>query len=119
MKDAFLFHIIKIWFKLTAWFPRKLPDTIEKLDRMLEVLKKYFGLEAGPDVWITVLSQIGATPPTQSRRSLSSIATVARRLKVNKLANDKKAGYYKEIQEILAQKIESVGDKKDAEPYIS
>lgn len=76
----------KIYYHLTAYFPRKLPQTEEELVALRDTLIRFYGLEDKVEVWYTIAGQISAARPTQIRKPYAHLVNAAKRLKTNTLA---------------------------------
>lgn len=107
--------IFKTWFWLTAYIPRPLPTNEEEYLNFQQDLIQYFGLEDNDHVWITVASQIHATPPTSLYRSYGKIANAAKRLKVNAIAQDQKLLAVGNLEHKLKLKLEDMAKKAEGD----
>lgn len=105
--------IFKTWFWLTAYIPRPLPTNEDEYENFQQDLIQYFGLEDNDHVWITVASQIHATPPTSLYRSYGKIANAAKRLKVNAIAQDQKLLAVGNLEHKLKLKLEDMAKKAE------
>jgi hypothetical protein len=100
----------KFFYRLTAWFPRLLPTTQTEIDQLKQILVQHFGLKDDPRVWCTVLGQICSVKPTSIRKPYSHLVNVAKRLDINKLANDLKMVEIERLQVMLQEKLKEMAD---------
>ena len=104
--------IKQIYYQLTAYIPRPIPTTVEEYEEMKEIFMRYYGLENSAPIWATVAGQICSTPATNLRKSYGSIVNAAKRLAINKLANDQKMLAIEGLQNMLKAKMEQVAKEQ-------
>lgn len=107
--------IKELYYYLTAYIPRQLPTSVEEYEEMKDIFMRYYGLENNAQIWATVAGQICSTPANSLRKSYGSIVNAAKRLHINKIANEQKMLAIEELQNILKQKMEAMAEaeKKD------
>lgn len=112
--QRYLQPVFKLYWMLTGWIPRRLPESLEEYDQMKAVLLNYFGLEDRSDVWATIAGQICGTPVTKMHRSYRSLAIAGKRLQINAVAHSEKIARYAEIQAKINEKSLKVVDEPNA-----
>jgi hypothetical protein len=105
----------KAFYQLTAYVPRRLPETEGQWDNIRKVLGAYYGVPDTLEVWITVAGQIGATPTSQIRRSYAFLANCAKRLGTNKVIHEEKLKMIK----VLKDRLETVAKEEKAKGEVS
>ena len=95
--------ISKLWYHLTAYLPRRLPDTPQKYERMKRVLIHAFGLPDDAPVWALVSGQISSQHPHKLRMAWGNIANAAKRIGINNLAQDQRKAAMNELQARLSE----------------
>ncbi len=109
--------LYKLYYYLTAHYPRRMPETESEYLRLKEVLLQYFGVEDTSYVWVTVAGLVQNTKPTSIRKSYGSIANGAKRLKVNAIAQDQKVLAGKALEaklKELAEKMVKESERAEA-----
>lgn len=106
---------IKFIYKLTGYFPRKLPKTNEEFEALQTILKTYYGVDDREDTWLTLCGQIHSTPATKIRRSYKGLANACNRLDVNKTARDIKELYIKRLEIKLREATQKLVDDEAKE----
>jgi len=107
--------ISRFYYKLTAYFPRKLPANSAELQRFCDILHEAYGLPDTHSTWITVSGQITSTPPHKLRRPWGEIANCALRLSINSLAQDFRNGHAQAFDAERLAKMEAAVKKMQAE----
>jgi len=102
--------LLKTYFKLTAYLPRKLPTTPEEYARFKHMLLKYYDVADEPKTWATVAGQVTSTPHYSIRKSFGVIANTVKRLEINALAQQDRVLAFEAINARLV---------KDAEAYVA
>lgn len=82
--------LAKIYYQLTSWYPRPMPTTQEEVDKVMSVFVQAFGLEEDEQTFYTVLSNMHAIKGTSTRFYYGSLLSIAKRLKINSLLNERK-----------------------------
>lgn len=98
---------MKLYYFLTGYLPRRLPSTKDELDALRCTLQLYYGLGDSLDEWICVLGHLQATPARSLRNSYINLVNPAKRLRVNKLAQDEKMLAIGANQKILEEKLKA------------
>lgn len=80
----------KLYYKLTANVPRKLPETEGDIKKIKEIFTQAFGLEDSPQVWYTVFANMASIKSTSVRVPYASLVNIAKRLTINKILQDQK-----------------------------
>ena len=106
--DGIKNFIIRAYYHLTAYIPRRLPTDHAELNDFRGTLQQYFGLEDKHEVWLTVYGHIQSTPATSLRKSYGSIANAAKRLQVNKTAQEQKIVAIQALQLMLKENMEGM-----------
>lgn len=78
----------RLYYKLTAYVPRRLPHTSPEYDRFLAVLKEAYDVPDEPAAWATVGGQIKSTKAHWLHKPWGFIANAAKRLYINAVANN-------------------------------
>lgn len=81
---------ITLYYKFTAYVPRRLPTDEAQWDSLRHVLRTYYGVPNTLEVWITVAGQITGTPTSRIRRSYGFLANTGKRLGINKVIHEEK-----------------------------
>jgi hypothetical protein len=90
--------LLKAYYHVTAYIPRRLPRSLEDFMALKEILMKGYGLEDRPDVWFTVCGQMTSTSATSIRKPYAHYVNAAKRLETNRLARDGKI-YFNKLNE--------------------
>lgn len=109
----------KIWFKLTASFPRRLPTTPAQYDQLKNILLHVFRVPDHASTWLTVAGQIASTPGTKMRKPLSQIVNAVQRLKVNQIAAAHRSEANKVFEKDLEDAFERAKAQAEAEQKVS
>lgn len=96
----------KLFYRLTAYVPRKLPTTELEYAQFKDVLIGYYDVPDNPKSWMTVAGHICSTTPERLRKPWGNIANCAKRLDVNLLAMNHKMKATDDLNEQLKQKFE-------------
>ncbi|HRH25105.1 MAG TPA: hypothetical protein PLQ20_02080 [Candidatus Paceibacterota bacterium] len=104
----------KMFYTLTAHYPRVLPSTEDEYKKMKHILNAYFEVPDDAKYWATIAGQITGTTPTKMRRTYKSLSNVAKRMDVNKLAQDHKLIAYEQLEAKLKAHIEEEQKKEQA-----
>lgn len=94
-------RVLKVYHMVTAYLPRKMPTTYKEFDDLKHILTQYYGLKDEPAVWATVAGQVTSTKPTSLRKPYIFIANAARRLEVNRIAQEHKEFAFRQLQSKL------------------
>ncbi len=106
----------KLYYLLTAYVPRKLPSDEWEYDDLKGILIKYFGLKQDdPKTWLTVAGHIQSTPTYKMTCSYGLLANVAKRLTVNKLAQEHKILETARLNALLQAKMEEEAKRMQEE----
>lgn len=89
-------ELVKYYYRLTAWVPRKMPETKEQLEHLRKVFVEAFGLEDSHQVFYTVFANIASVKGTSIRIRYGQLVNIAKRLEINKLLQDQKVLEYNE-----------------------
>lgn len=79
-----------LYYKLTAYMPRRMPQTSDEYMKFKEIMMKYYGVEDNPAAMATVASHLGSIPAWSMKVQYGVLANTAKRLVVNKLAHEHK-----------------------------
>lgn len=108
----------KLWYLLTGWFPRRMPQSEADFLVMRSVLIEIFGVKDEPATWATISGQIGSSAPTTIRKPYNDLANAAKRLRINAIAQSFKMKAVKELEQQLAERAlkeaESIKAEEDA-----
>lgn len=83
--------IQKLYYLLTAYIPRQLPQTQEQFEEVRAIMIKYYGLEDDPKITYTLAAQLMAGKPTSLRRSYGAMANATKKLGIAKMVQDLKS----------------------------
>src|SRR5258708_3271739 len=109
--------VAKLYYRLTAWIPRPLPTSQEDIPRLKHIFIQAFGLEDSPQVWYTIFANMASVKSTSSRVSYGSLATIARRLEINKVLQDQKAlEHGVHLAKLQAEAEKALEEAKQTEP---
>lgn len=111
--------LAKIFYKLTQYYPRRLPDSKHEISRMQFIMTHYLGLELGDGVWYTVLSQMMAGRPTSLRKSYASMVNAGKKLKISKLVQDHKIVEHENYLNKLKETTERVANEFKSQEDVS
>ena len=98
----------KLYYQLTKFIPRPLPQTREEFERLKHVLETHLGLDPDPIYWYTVCSQVTRQvqdKPPSTYKPYSHYTKAAIKLKINGLAQDQKILAGEKIKANLESKI--------------
>lgn len=107
-------EFLKTYYKLTAWFPRKMPENIQELEALRKVFVEAFGLEDSNQVFYTVFANIASVKATSIRIRYDHVTNIAKRLNINKLLQDQKILEYNSHMATL--KVNETDQPTDTEP---
>lgn len=96
----------RVFFKLTARIPRRMPETMSEFDSLKSDLIQGFGLKDEPNTWITVAGQIISQKATQTKITYRDLVSVAKRLEINKVAHDQRGLALEKLQVMLKEALE-------------
>lgn len=82
----FLEILTKLYYRLTAYVPRKIPSTPDEYQTLVHVLINAYGVPDDPKSWATVAGHLTSVPATKLRYPWGSLANAAKRLQTNALA---------------------------------
>ena len=99
-------------YRLTPWFPRKLPTTKEEYEHMKAVLIKAYGVQDDPRVWATVAGHISSVPSFKIRVAWGSLANCGKRININELAQFFRQQAVTELQTKLEKAIKEFNEKE-------
>lgn len=80
--------LVRAYYILTAYLPRRLPETNAQYERFLDVLKHAYDVRDEPMAWATVGGQIKSTEARRIRKPWGHIANAAKRLHINAVAHN-------------------------------
>lgn len=98
--------IRKLYYHLTAYFPRRLPATPEAYLSFKSILIEAYHTPDEPQIWTLVAGHICSTDPARLRKPWGHIANAAKRLAINNLAMGHKHAALQELNQKLAGAIE-------------
>lgn len=90
-----------VWYNLTAYIPRLLPRNNEEYDFFLKVCFEAYGVPDSPQARATLAAQVGGVPGYRLRKAWGHLANQAKRLTVNKIAQEYKIRALSELQKQL------------------
>lgn len=99
--DHALMTLIKAYYVLTAYVPRKLPRTEEEFMFLRSILIGCYDVKDEAPTWMTVAGQITSTPGHKLRKPWGHIANSAKRLGVNKLAQSYRMAFEDALKKSL------------------
>jgi hypothetical protein len=91
-------NLLKLYYILTAYIPRKLPTTEAEFVVFKDKLLKYYGLPDEPQTYAVISGQIQSTLGHKIRKSYGDIANNVKRLKINALAQCYKMAAHEEFK---------------------
>lgn len=116
-KSMLLIKLIsKVYYRITAYYPRPRPTTLEEFLQVKQILIDHFNLIDRPDVWFTVASQITVGSPTSLRRAYVYYANAAKRLPTNRLVREAKAYFDKLNEDLIKELTENIVASPSTEP---
>ncbi len=105
-----------IYYELTKFIPRRLPQTKEEFEDLKYTLETYLGLDRDPVYWYTVCSQITRQDPDKSPsifKPYTHYLKSALKLKINGLAQDQKILAGEQIKANLEVKIKDETERNE------
>lgn len=72
----------RIFYMLTAYLPRNLPDSPEKYSRFKAIMVHAYGVEDTAQAWTIIAGQMTAHNPQKKRAAWGSIANAAKHMKI-------------------------------------
>lgn len=84
----------KLFYILTAWFPRRMPTTEKEFKQLKLLLTKIFHIPSDEKTWIIIASHIESIKPPSCRISHWFIVKMVRRFYINQLLHDIKIKHY-------------------------
>lgn len=106
---------MKIYWIVTSWIPRPLPRSKAEWEKFKKVLSLFLNVPNEPQSWATVAGHVSAIPSHNTRKPYRYFANVAKRLAINKLAQDERSLALQTIKESLEAKMKELVDKEAAE----
>lgn len=106
--------VAKLFYKLTFFWPRKLPRNKEELELFKTVVINAFNVDDNEKALLTLLGNVQSTPANKSRRSWYELAVIANRLKVNSLMQDEKQKIISSLEEKLKAGFEKLAEEEKA-----
>ena len=100
----------KLWYRLTAWYPRKLPRTATQYAGLKDVLRQAFGLRDEPATWATAAGQVSSTQANKARRPLTHIVNAVRRIDTNKCAAEDRQRAMDQLRRLMARAAKDFAD---------
>lgn len=107
--------ILKLFYHLTCYVPRRLPTTEDEYSRFKTVLVDAYGVPNEPNIWTMVAGQVTSTDPHRLRKPWGKIANACKRLAINELAMKHKYAALQELQARLEGAIKRESDRIQAE----
>lgn len=74
-----------------------MPTTTEEIDKLKEILTKYYGVPDSAESWATILGHMCALPAKQIKMPYAHLANPAKRLVINGKLHEQKLVYYDKI----------------------
>src|SRR6267154_557410 len=105
-------NFTKAYYKLTAWYPRRLPNTPEKALALKDLLQKNFDLPDRPDVWLTVYGQMTSVAPSKIRISYQRLVNAGLRLDINGVVHFQKQVENERLMAKLQSQIEKINNEE-------
>lgn len=110
----------KLYYKLTAWYPRLIPSSKEEWESLRHTLKEVFNIDDDPMVWYAVYSRAQGSNNDNTRlmsirRSYLDLVNTTKRLKINKAAQDEKILAAEKIEADAKRKMEEAAKKVASE----
>ncbi len=109
-----LVSLKKLWYKLTAYIPRRLPLTEKEYDDFVYIVTNYYGLVLDSTVLLTVIGQMTARPASSLRFSYGSVVNAGKRMHINKALQAKKVIEIAKLQAILDKEVERLSKELEA-----
>lgn len=106
--------VLKLFYKLTFFWPRKLPRNQREWELLKTVVIDVYGVEDNEKTLLTLIGNCQSTPPNKSRRSWYELAVIAKRLKVNSLMQDEKQKIISSLEEKLKIEFEKLATEEKA-----
>lgn len=97
-----------VWYRVTAAYPRRLPETPAQFERFMNVLVHAYGAPETPAAVATVIGMITSTPPMVARKSWGKIANAARRTAIHQMLEPYRAAAMATLQAERDAKLEAV-----------
>lgn len=105
----------RVYYRLTAYVPRRLPHTNAEYERFLAVLKDAYGVPDEPTAWATVGGQIKSTEARRLRKPWGHIANAAKRLQINATAHNLQIMAQAQLDAKLKEAVEREVDQLKAQ----
>lgn len=102
--------LVKLYYKLTKYMPRPLPQTDAEFLKLKEICQQAYGLEDHPKYTYTLASQLMAGQPTSLYRSYGSMVNAAIKLNIAALTQWHKQIASDELYQRLEAKTKEVSD---------
>ena len=109
----------RLYYRLTAYWPRPLPTSPREFKHLLHVLHHYYDVPREPQALAVIAGVICSTQPTQVTKAWGHIANAAKRLKINKLANDLKLEAIAALESRLAELAKTQSESEQAKTTVS
>src|SRR5690349_1330197 len=93
----------KAWYVLTCYIPRRLPENQLQYDYFYKVCLEAYEVIDSPQARATIASQVGAVPGYRLRKAWGHIANQAKRLTINKIAQENKQAAIIQLQKELEE----------------
>jgi hypothetical protein len=106
-------HLIKLWYHLTAYVPRKLPTTEAEFLAFRDILLKYYDIKDEPQSYAVLAGQIQGTPGHKIRKPIGHIANHIKRVKINALAQCYRIAANQQLEHNLAEKMKEVAQQSE------
>lgn len=102
----------KIWYQLTKYWPRPVPETKEQFEELKMVLMKYFNTEDTSVGWITLASQIQGAKTAYLRKPYYFYANACRKInRINGMCENEKRFEAEKLQARLKELASKVANE--------
>ena len=100
----------KLYYQLTAYVPRKLPQTEDQFLDFINIMRKAYDLKDEPQTYVVISGQIQSTEGHRLRKPWGNIANNVKRVKINALAQCYKVAANEQMKYDLDQKVKEATD---------
>ncbi len=107
----------RLFFHITVDWPRHLPRNEAEVNKLKQVLITHFGLKDEPSHWIAIFGQMCSVKPTSVRKPYRHYVNVAKRMEINKLANDSKMLEIEKLHVKLEAKLKEQANNVPEAPH--
>lgn len=104
--------ILKAYYLLTSYMPRKLPMTTSQFNNLKYILQSVHKVPEHPEAWIALSGQITSNQANSIRKSHGALANACKRQTIiNKLAHEQKMLVIKDLEDKLREATKRATDE--------